>query len=93
MTPKERVVVYMGEHPRITLRQLAAAAGIALTEVKDRSFAKLIYDLRDEQIFQTSAAGFESEFTLQPDRQSTDALEFVAPANMSEIYTDLLRSV
>jgi hypothetical protein len=62
MTPRERVVVHMTRHPRITLRELASVAGVALTDVGKRRFAKLIYDLRDDGIVQTSMDKLRSVF-------------------------------
>lgn len=65
MSPKERVVAYMGKHRRITLRDLALVAGVPLTDVKKRSFAKLIYDLRELGVVQVSTNLLRSEFVLQ----------------------------
>jgi hypothetical protein len=76
MTPRERVVVHMAAHPRITLRELAAVAGVALTGVGKRSFMRLVHDLRSDRIFQTSTRGLDSEFTFDPDRDPDEAMIF-----------------
>ena len=87
-----RAVIHMHAHPRVTLHELAAVTGFSLTDVGKRPFARLVYLLRNERIFQTSSAGVESTFEYQPDRANTDETEFVAPDNMREIYDELLRS-
>lgn len=90
-TPLARAVIHMHAHPKVTLHELAAVTGFSLTDVGKRSFARLVYELRNERIYQTSSAGVESTFEYQPDRANTDETEFVAPDNMREIYNDLLR--
>lgn len=65
---RERVVMYMQTHPRITFKQLLVAAGIREENVKSREALSLVYELTKNRIYQTSSDGFDSVFELQPTR-------------------------